>query len=80
LGGSNSAGVRVASDEEYWKTVEALESNARGKGRVWITGSKTSRADYSPDGFTKDQLGVSDHSGTILWIKFSVEITLPKPN
>jgi hypothetical protein len=80
LGGTNSAGVRVASDEEYWKTVEALGSNARGKGRVWITASKTSRADYSPDGFTKDQLGVSDHSGTILWIKFSVEIKLPKPN
>jgi hypothetical protein len=47
---------------------------------VWITASKTSRAGYSPDGFTKDQLGVSDHSGTILWIKFSVEIKLPKPN
>jgi hypothetical protein len=80
LGGTNSAGVRVSSDEEYWKTVQALGSNARGKGRVWITASKTSRAGYSPDGFTKDQLGVSDHSGTILWIKFSVEIKLPKPN
>jgi hypothetical protein len=80
LGGSNSAGVRVDSDEEYWKTVEALGSNARGKGRMWITASKTSRADYSPDGFMKDQLRVSDQSGTILWIKFSVEIKLPKPN
>ena len=70
----------MASDEEYWKTVEALGSNARGKGRMWITASKTSPADYSPDGFTKDQIGMRDHSGTMLWIKFSVEIKLPKPN
>jgi hypothetical protein len=80
LGGTNSAGVRVASDEEYWKTADALGSDARGKGRMWITASKTSRADYTPSGLAKDRLGVSDHSGTILWIKFSVEVKLPKPN
>jgi hypothetical protein len=34
----------------------------------------------SPVLCVKDQLGLSDRSGTILWIKFSVEIKLPKPN
>jgi hypothetical protein len=52
------------------KTLEGMSelgSSAKGKGRLWITDSKISHSGDTAD----------DKSGTIEWMKFSVEIRLP---
>ena len=45
-----------------------LGTSPLGKGRLWITDSRISHADGSPD----------DKTGRIEWMKFSVEIVLPR--
>jgi hypothetical protein len=47
-----------------------LTSLAKGQGRLWITDSRVTH----PHG------AVSNENGTVEWIKFSVEVKLPKAN
>jgi hypothetical protein len=47
-----------------------LGSLAKGRGRLWITDSK----------LTHSHGRVNEVKGTILWMKFSVEIKLPSPH
>jgi hypothetical protein len=66
-------GSTPATPEQYDKAVAQLGSNARGKGRLWITDAKVSHAKDGPDDQTPEGLKL----GKIEWIKFSVEIILP---
>ncbi len=47
--------------------MEKLGTSAGGIGRIWITDSKVSHTDDTPD----------HNHGKIQWMKFSVEILLP---
>jgi hypothetical protein len=67
-------GSTPATPEQYEKTIAQLGSNAEGKGRLWITDSRVSHADDGPDDQTPEGLKL----GKIKWIKFSVEIVLPR--
>ncbi len=52
------------------KFADNFKSLADGEGRLWITAGK---ATHSHGGNSKEQ-------GAVEWIKFSVEIKLPKPH
>jgi hypothetical protein len=56
------------SDKEYDDAIAKLGSVPLGKGRLWITGSKISHANDTPD----------QHEGKIEWLQFTVEIVLPR--
>ena len=56
------------SDKEYEEAMAKLGSVPLGKGRLWITGSRISHANDSPD----------QNEGEIEWLQFSVEIVLPR--
>jgi hypothetical protein len=55
------------SDKEYDEAMAKLGSVPLGKGRLWITGSKISHANDTPD----------QNEGKIERLQFSVEIVLP---
>jgi hypothetical protein len=63
-------GSTRVTQQKYDEAIAALGTLAGGKGRVWITDSKVSHADDTPD----------EKLGKILWIKFSAEILLPDKN
>ena len=48
--------------------MKKLGTTARGKGRLWITDSRISHSDDTP----------VEKLGKIEWMKFSVEILLPR--
>jgi hypothetical protein len=60
-------GSTPVNQQQYDKAMADLGTSALGKARVWITDSKVTHANDTPD----------DTSGQIQWIKFSVEILLP---
>ncbi len=53
--------------ESYMKN---LDTQRKGQGRFWITDSRVTHS--------RDADG--EHNGAVEWIKFSVEIKLPKPD
>jgi hypothetical protein len=53
--------------DKYFANLTML---AKGQGRLWITDSK----------ITPSQSAPTRRNGTVEWIKFTVEIALPKPN
>ncbi len=59
----------TATQREYDEALAQLGSSPLGKGRLWITDSKISHAGDTPD----------NRLGKIEWMKFSVEIRLPRP-
>jgi len=67
-------GSTPSTPEQYDKTIAQLGSNAQGKGRFWITDSRISHADDGPDDVTLEGLKL----GRIEWMKFSVELLLPR--
>ena len=58
----------AASPQKYEAALAKLGSSPLGKGRLWITDSKISHADDTPD----------EKPGKIQWMRFSVEIRLPR--
>jgi hypothetical protein len=58
----------TATPEKYEEALAKLSTSPLGKGRLWITGSRISHAHDTPD----------EKAGTIEWMKFSVEIILPR--
>jgi hypothetical protein len=60
-------GSRPASEKEYEDALDKLGSLAKGSGRLWITDSRITHKEDTPD----------DKLGKIEWLKFSVEIRLP---
>jgi hypothetical protein len=56
------------SDKEYDEAMAKLGGVPLGRGRLWITGSKISHANDTPD----------QNEGAIEWFHFSVEILLPR--
>lgn len=58
----------TTTEQKAQEALAKLGSSPSGKGRLWITGSKISHADDTPD----------EKEGKILSMKFSVEITLPR--
>lgn len=56
-----------ASPEKTREAGEKLGTSAMGKGRLWITEART----------THEHSYVSPANGAVVWMKFSVEITLP---
>lgn len=63
-------GSTTVTQQKYDEAMAALGTLARAKGRVWITDSKVSHADDTPD----------EKIGKILWMKFTAEILLPGKN
>ena len=61
-------GSSPATRQKYEEAMTNLGTTARGKGRLWITDSKVSHTDDTSD----------DKLGKIEWMKFSVEIVLPR--
>lgn len=59
----------TATPEKAADALAKLGTSPMGKGRLWITGSKISHADDKAD----------DKRGRIEWMRFSVEIILPRP-
>ena len=55
------------TEEEANKALADLGSSPLGKGRLWITGSRISHANDTPD----------NKLGNIEWMRFTVEIRLP---
>jgi hypothetical protein len=58
----------TATDKQYDEALAKLGSSTKGKGRLWITDSKISHADDTDE----------DKLGPIEWMRFSVEIELPR--
>jgi hypothetical protein len=58
----------TATPQKYEETLAKLGTSPVGKGRLWITDSRTSHVDDTPDA----------KLGKIEWMKFSVEIRLPR--
>jgi hypothetical protein len=56
------------SDKEYAEAMAKLGSVPLGKGRLWITESKISHTNDTPN----------QNEGEIKWLQFSVEIVLPR--
>ena len=59
----------TASPQKVDEALAKLGTSLLGKGRLWITDSRISHAGASPD----------EKRGKIEWMKFSVEIRLPRP-
>jgi len=58
------------STKQQYEAAEAkLGTSPQGEGRLWITGSRTSHSDDTPD----------EKLGKIEWMSFSVEIKMPHP-
>jgi hypothetical protein len=57
----------TSTDEKYQEALAKLGTLARGTGRLWITGSKTSHTDDT----------AANQVGKIEWMTFTVEIRLP---
>jgi hypothetical protein len=60
----------TATPEKVEEAFAKLGTSPLGKGRLWITDSRISHSGDSPD----------DKRGKIEWMKFSVEISLPRPS
>jgi hypothetical protein len=58
----------AATARNYDEALAKLGTSPLGKGRLWITDSKTTHASDTPDNKT----------GRIEWMKFAVEIILPQ--
>jgi len=58
----------TATKQKYEEAFDKLGTSAAGKGRLWITDSKISHSRDTPD----------EKLGKIEWMKFTVEITLPR--
>jgi hypothetical protein len=58
----------TASPGQAEEALAKLGSSPLGRGRLWITASRISHAGDSPD----------NKAGKIEWIRFSVEIMLPR--
>jgi hypothetical protein len=56
------------SEREADEAMAKLGTSAQGQGRMWITGSKISHTDDTPE----------NKAGRIEWMTFSVEIRLPR--
>jgi hypothetical protein len=70
---TSCAAYRAMSDllqTDSTKFVANFNSLANGEGRLWITDSRV----------THSRGNISKEQGAVEWIKFSVEIKLPKPN
>lgn len=65
---SIALGSTPATPREYEEALAKLGTSALGKGRLWITDSRISHASDTPD----------DKLGKIAWMKFTVEILLPR--
>src|SRR5215831_17389790 len=61
-------GPYTATKQKYEEAFDKLGTSAAGKGRLWITDSKISHSRDTPD----------EKLGRIEWMKFTVEITLPR--
>jgi hypothetical protein len=60
-------GATTVTQQQYDAAVAALGTLAHGKGRLWITDSKVTHRNDTPD----------EKLGSVHWIRFSVEILLP---
>ncbi|MCU1258452.1 MAG: hypothetical protein JWO80_1337, partial [Bryobacterales bacterium] len=61
-------GSNTATPQKYEEALAKLGSSLLGKGRLWITDSRISHSGDTPD----------DKLGKIEWMKFSVEVSLPR--
>jgi hypothetical protein len=58
----------TSTAQKYEEAVAKLGTSLLGKGRLWITDSKISHSGDTP----------ADRLGRIEWMRFSVEISLPR--